>query len=117
VRVYPKSRRSVAESSAALTVSSTDTNISLPAHADATLAVFRPGSTHKAAVLLEALENFEQGSPRANEGIRSIKPDLASAVDVCIEAAGLEPDPVWQKKLLRVSRGGGVIPDSIVNNL
>lgn len=69
---------------------------------DASLAVFAPGSRHKAASLVEALDCFEQGLPRANEFIRGIKADLAGAVDTCIEAAGLESDPVWQKKLLRV---------------
>lgn len=69
---------------------------------DASLAVFAPGSRHKAASLVEALDCFEEGVPRANEIIRGIKADLAGAVDTCIEAAGLEPDPVWQKKLLRV---------------
>lgn len=71
---------------------------------DASLSVFAPGSRHKAASLVEALECFEEGLPRANEIIRGIKADLAGAVDTCIEAAGLEPDPVWQKKLLRVRR-------------
>jgi hypothetical protein len=28
--------------------------------------------------------------------------DLADAVDTCVEAAGLESDPMWQKKLLKV---------------
>jgi hypothetical protein len=72
------------------------------AFAEASLAVFAPGSQHTSASLVEALESFEQGLPRANEIIRGIKADLAGAVDTCIEAAGLEPDPVWQKKLLRV---------------
>lgn len=83
---------------------------------DASLAVFAPGSQHKAASLVEALESFEQGQPRANEIIRGIKADLAGAVDTCIEAAGLEPDPVWQKKLLRVSLGcyeGGRSADGV----
>ncbi|KAJ9095730.1 hypothetical protein QFC20_006597 [Naganishia adeliensis] len=73
---------------------------------DASLAVFAPGSRHKAASLVEALESFEQGQPRANDIIRGIKADLAGAVDTCIEAAGLEPDPVWQKKLLRAAMLG-----------
>lgn len=76
---------------------------SLTPLSDASLAVFAPGSTHKGALLVEALESFEQGLARANDLIRGIKADLAGAVDTCIEAAGLEPDPVWQKKLLRVS--------------
>lgn len=73
-------------------------------HSEASLSVFAPGSRHKAASLVEALNSFEEGLPRANEIIRRIKADLAGAVDTCIEAAGLEPDPVWQKKLLRVRR-------------
>lgn len=70
---------------------------------DSTLAVFRPGSTHPAAILFDALEQFERKSPKADESIRTIRPDLALAVDTCVEAAGREPDPTWQRKLLKVS--------------
>lgn len=67
------------------------------------LAVFRPGSTHPAAILYDALDHFDRKSPKADESIRSIRPDLANAVDTCIDAAGREVEVVWQRKLLRVN--------------
>ena len=66
--------------------------------------VFRPGSTSPAAILYDAADQFDKRSPKADESIRSIKPDLASAVDVCVEAAGQEWEATWQRKLLNVSR-------------
>lgn len=71
--------------------------------ADPTLAVFKPGSTHPAAILFEATEQFDKKSPKADESIRSIRADLAGAVDTCVDAAGREPDAYWQRKLLKVS--------------
>lgn len=69
---------------------------------DSSLAVFSPGSSHPASVLYDALEHFDNKSPKADEAIRSIRPDLAGAVDTCIEAAGREVDSYWQKRLLKV---------------
>jgi hypothetical protein len=69
---------------------------------DSSLAVFSPGSSHPASVLYDALEHFDAKSPKADEAIRSIRPDLANAVDTCIEAAGREVDTYWQKRLLKV---------------
>ena len=71
--------------------------------ADSTLAVFSPGSTHPAAILYDALDHFERKSPKADESIRSIRPELANAVDTCIEAAGRELEVMWQRRLLKVS--------------
>lgn len=65
--------------------------------------VFRPGSTAVSAILFDAWENFNKRAPKADENIRSIRPDLAKAVDLCIDAAGREWDPYWQRKLLSVS--------------
>lgn len=73
---------------------------------DSSLAVFRPGSTHPASILYDALDNFERKSPKADESIRSIRPELADAVDTCIQAAGREIEVTWQRKLLKV----GVAP-------
>ena len=64
--------------------------------------VFRPGSTAPAAILYDASENFQKRAPKADENIRSIRPDLAKAVDECIDAAGREWEPYWQRKLLNV---------------
>jgi len=69
---------------------------------DSSLAVFSPGSSHPASVLYDALEHFDAKSPKADEAVRSIRPDLANAVDTCIEAAGREIDTYWQKRLLKV---------------
>lgn len=68
---------------------------------DTSLAVFQPGSEHPAAVLYDALDHFEHKSPKADEAIRSIRPDLARAVDTCIEAAGREWEVNWQRRLLK----------------
>ena len=64
--------------------------------------VFRPGSTAVSAILYDAWENFSKRAPKADENIRSIRPDLAKAVDECIEAASKEWEPYWQRKLLNV---------------
>ena len=68
-----------------------------------TLSVFQPGSSSPAAILYDAMEQFDRKSPKADEAVRSIKTDLADAVDTCVEAAGMEMDATWQKKLLKVS--------------
>jgi hypothetical protein len=66
------------------------------------VSVLRPGSTSPSAILLHAWENFSQKSPKADEDIRSIRPELAGAVDELIEASGHEWEPAWQRKLLSV---------------
>jgi vacuolar protein sorting-associated protein 16 len=66
------------------------------------VSVFRPGSTSPSAILFDAWENFNNRSPKADENIRSIKLDLAAAVDEVIDAAGQEWEPAWQRKLLSV---------------
>ena len=65
-----------------------------------TLSIFKPGSTSPSATLYDAWENFSKRSPKADESIRSIRPDLATAVDECIDAAGQEWEPKWQRRLL-----------------
>jgi hypothetical protein len=69
---------------------------------ESSLAVFAPGSSHPASILYEALDHFERKSAKADEAVRSIKADLATAVDTCVEAAGREWDTNWQRRLLRV---------------
>ncbi|KIK56666.1 hypothetical protein GYMLUDRAFT_230051 [Collybiopsis luxurians FD-317 M1] len=71
-----------------------------------TLSIFRPGSTSPAAILYDAWESFSQRSPKADESIRSIRPELATAVDGCIDAAGQEWEPYWQRRLLSAARFG-----------
>ncbi|TFY83531.1 hypothetical protein EWM64_g490 [Hericium alpestre] len=72
----------------------------------ASVSVFRPGSTSPSAILFDAWENFTKRSPKADENIRSIRPDLAKAVDEIIDAAGQEWDPTWQRKLLNAAKFG-----------
>ena len=64
--------------------------------------VFKIGSTTPGAILYDAWDNFEQNNPRAEENIRSIRGDLAVAVDTCLEAAGQEFDLNRQETLLKV---------------
>ncbi|KAF4618727.1 hypothetical protein D9613_010167 [Agrocybe pediades] len=70
------------------------------------LSIFRPGSTSPSAILFDAWENFTNKSPKADESIRSIRPELAKAVDECIEAAGQEWEPFWQRRLLNAAKFG-----------
>ncbi|EIN08291.1 vacuolar assembling/sorting protein VPS16 [Punctularia strigosozonata HHB-11173 SS5] len=71
-----------------------------------TLSIFRPGSTSPAAILYDAWESFARRSPKADDSIRSIRPELAAAVNDCIDAAGREWEPQWQRKLLSAAKFG-----------
>jgi vacuolar protein sorting-associated protein 16 len=66
------------------------------------VSIFRPGSTSPSAILFDAWESYSQRSAKADESVRSIRPDLAAAVDECIDAAGREWEPSWQRRLLNV---------------
>lgn len=82
---------------------------SFPFPKASTLSIFKPGSTSPSATLYDACENFSKRSPKADESIRSIRPDLATAVDECIDAAGQEWEPKWQRRLLNVEPCGLVL--------
>ncbi|KAG8959165.1 hypothetical protein FRC03_008376 [Tulasnella sp. 419] len=73
--------------------------------------VFKPGSTAPAAILFDALEHFERKSPKADEAIRSIRPELAGAVNDVVEAAGQEIEPYWQRRLLHAAQFGRAFLD------
>lgn len=62
-------------------------------------------------MLYDALDHFERKSPKADEAIRSIRPDLARAVDTCIEAAGQEWEVTWQRRLLKAAQFGRAFLD------
>ncbi|ELU41202.1 vacuolar assembling/sorting protein VPS16 [Rhizoctonia solani AG-1 IA] len=46
-----------------------------------------PTSTHPAALLLHASEQFSQRVPSAHDSVRAIRPELAGAVDTLVDAA------------------------------
>ncbi|AOW00217.1 Vps16, C-terminal region-domain-containing protein [Yarrowia lipolytica] len=73
---------------------------------DAALSIFRIGSVAPAAILLDCVTHLDKQSPRAWENLEIIGPDLQTAVDNCILAAGNEDSPSLQKRLLRAAAFG-----------
>ncbi|KAL8936002.1 MAG: hypothetical protein Q9211_004401 [Gyalolechia sp. 1 TL-2023] len=78
---------------------------------DCTEDVFKLGSTSPASVLLDAMDQLEKKSPKADENIRLIRSNLPDAVGVCVQAAGHEFDVHWQKQLLKAASFGKSILD------
>lgn len=78
---------------------------------DATEEVFRLGSTSPASILLDAIDQLDKKSPKADDNIQLIRPDLDSAVDACVRAAGHEFSVHWQKQLLRAASFGKSVLD------
>lgn len=68
----------------------------------------RVGSTAPGAMLLDALEAFDQGDAKADESIRSLQIEKAlnEGVEQCIEAAADDVDHVVQRQLLRAASYG-----------
>ncbi|KAG0200791.1 hypothetical protein BGX28_006226 [Mortierella sp. GBA30] len=73
---------------------------------DVTETIFKIGSTAPAAMLYDALDNFEKKLPKADENIRSIRLELSDAVEACIEAAGHEISHQYQRSLLKAASFG-----------
>ncbi|KAI9719917.1 MAG: hypothetical protein M1828_006047 [Chrysothrix sp. TS-e1954] len=73
---------------------------------DVTEDTFKVGSSSPSAILLDAVEQLERMSPKADDNIQLIKNSLVDAVDFCIAAAGHEYDHHWQKQLLKASSFG-----------
>lgn len=73
--------------------------------------VFKLGSTSAASVLLDSIELLERKSPKADENIQRIKPNLPEAVETCIRAAGHEFNQSLQKQLLRAASFGKSVLD------
>ncbi|EME47796.1 hypothetical protein DOTSEDRAFT_78000 [Dothistroma septosporum NZE10] len=73
---------------------------------DTTEEVFKLGSDAPAAVLLDAIEQLENKSPKADDNIQLIRQNLDEAVDVCVRAAGKEYSIHWQKQLLKAASFG-----------
>lgn len=78
---------------------------------DMTEEVFKLGSTSPASILLDAVEQLEKKSPKADENIQLIGPNLPDAVSMCVEAAGQEYSSHWQKQLLKAASFGKSVLD------
>lgn len=73
---------------------------------DLTEDIFRIGADSPPAVLVDAVEQMEKGSPKVEEAVAMIKRRMPEAVDACIKAAGEEFSVHWQKQLLRAASFG-----------
>ncbi|KAH6849896.1 Vps16, N-terminal region-domain-containing protein [Chaetomium sp. MPI-CAGE-AT-0009] len=73
--------------------------------------VFRLGADSAASILLDAVEQLEMQSPKADDNIQLIRPRLVEAVDGCINAAGQEFSVHWQKQLLKAASFGKSVLD------
>ncbi|KXT17378.1 hypothetical protein AC579_3876 [Pseudocercospora musae] len=78
---------------------------------DATEEVFKPGSASPPAVLLDAITQLENKSPKADDNIQLIRANLDEAVDTCVRAAGQEFSIHWQKQLLKAASFGKSVLD------
>ncbi|KAG9123695.1 hypothetical protein FRC07_014241 [Ceratobasidium sp. 392] len=70
-----------------------------------------PTSTHPAALLLHAADQFTQRVPSAHDSVNTIRPELVGAVDTLIDAAGREWDGAWQRKLMSAAAFGRAFLD------
>lgn len=60
---------------------------------EVTEELFRPGTESAASILLDAVEQLEMQSPKADDNIQLIRANLTEAVDTCVSvAACLQPD-------------------------
>jgi len=73
--------------------------------------VFKLGSTSPAAVLIDALDHLEKRSPKADENIQLIRPNLDEAIYTCVRAAGHEYNQSRQKQLLKAASFGKSVID------
>lgn len=64
-----------------------------------------------ASILLDAVGQLELESPKADNYIQLIRPNLTEAVDTCVNAAGREFDTQWQKQLLKAASFGKSVLD------
>lgn len=73
--------------------------------------VFRLGTNSPASILLDAVEQLEMQSPKADDNIQLIRTHLVEAVDTCVNAAGQEFSVHWQKQLLKAASFGKSVLD------
>jgi len=78
---------------------------------DVTDDVFRYGTESPASVLLDAVQQLEEQSPKADDNIQLIRNSLVEAVDNCVAAAGHEYNVHWQKQLLKAASFGKSVLD------
>ena len=78
---------------------------------DTTEDIFKLGSTSPASVLLDAVDQLEKKSPKADENIQLIRSSLPDAVAACVQAAGQEYSTYWQKQLLKAASFGKSVLD------
>ena len=79
---------------------------------EVTVQVFGQASdSAPAAILLDAVGHLELESPKADDYIQLIRPNLTEAVDTCVNAAGREYDTHWQKRLLKAASFGKSVLD------
>ncbi|KAI2637508.1 vacuolar protein sorting-associated protein [Xylaria nigripes] len=78
---------------------------------DVTDEVFRYGTESPASVLLDAVEQLDNQSPKADDNIQLIRSHLGEAVDTCVAAAGNEFSVHWQKQLLKAASFGKSVLD------
>lgn len=55
--------------------------------------VFRFGTESPASILLDAVEQLENQSPKADDNIQLIRPNLVEAVDSCVSSPQVKPAP------------------------
>ncbi|KAF8533406.1 Vps16, N-terminal region-domain-containing protein [Trichophaea hybrida] len=77
---------------------------------DVTEEIFKIGATSPASILLDAVDQLERKSPKADDNIQLIRMHLTEAVDACIKAAGHEFSVYWQKQLLKAASFGKSVP-------
>jgi hypothetical protein len=75
------------------------------------METFKLGSTSPASVLLDAVDQLERKSPKADDDIQLILQNLDEAVDTCIRAAGHEFNGHWQKQLMKAASFGKSVLD------
>ncbi|KAK1768582.1 putative vacuolar protein sorting-associated protein 16 [Phialemonium atrogriseum] len=78
---------------------------------DVTEEVFGFGTDSPASILLDAVQQLEMQSPKADDEIQLIRPSLVEAVDTCVNAAGHEFSIHWQKQLLKAASFGKSVLD------
>lgn len=68
--------------------------------------VFRFGTESSASILLDAVEQLENQSPKADDNIQLIRPTLVEAVDTCVSGSqfdALQYLQEYRSKLLVMS--------------